>query len=396
MNPEPSSPIDPKTPSDQALADLAPSLPARVLGCLRRRLVQLTGAPGSKRRRNLRVATPLILVLLGVLVLLYPVVATQHNNADQQRLASMYSAHLDALGPDVLTEELNAAEAYNEHLEAAPILDPWLDSQRPDTPRYQEYLGQLDLDEVMGRVTIPSIHADLPVYHGTQPSTLAKGVGHLFGTSLPVGGVSTHSVLTGHTGLGTATIFDNLVDVKQGDAFYVTVAGRTLKYQVVDIRVVLPTETDSLNEVAGRDLVTLITCTPYGVNSHRLLVTGERVPIDPAAAAKDAAKALPAPMQTWQVAIIWVVVGVLLVVVAVLIWAFLEARRRKRERAAGAGPQGDGGGGDGGLDPSSGDPGSPLNGGAVENREEIVRLEALDDASRKIMKPDREFTLIGT
>ncbi|SPT52926.1 Sortase (surface protein transpeptidase) [Actinomyces bovis] len=416
MNPEPSSPIDPSlrpsggqvasvpTPSGSASANsarsakTAPHLPRRILRSFRRGFGRLAGARDSKRRRRLRVAAPLLLVLLGVLVLLYPVIATQHNNADQQRLASMYSARLESMGPDVLTQKISAAEAYNEHLEASPILDPWLDSQRPDTPRYQEYLSQLDLDEVMGRVTIPSIHADLPIYHGTQPSTLAKGIGHLFGTSLPVGGTSTHSVLTGHTGLGTATIFDNLVDVKQGDAFYVAVAGRTLKYQVVNIQVVLPTETNSLNEVAGRDLITLITCTPYGVNSHRLLVTGERVPMDPAAAAQDASKALPAPMQTWQIAIIWVVVGVLLVVAAVLIWAFLAARRRRRKQVAETGPQGDGGGGDGGLDPRPGPPGSPLNGGALENREEIVRLEELGDAGPppNIVKHDREVTAIRT
>lgn len=357
---------------------------------VRKLATKILPGPGSRR---LRAWLPLALVLAGVLVLLYPVLATQHNNADQQRLAAMYSARLDSLGADALGQSLAAAETYNANLEASPILDPWLEAQRPDTPRYQSYLRELSLDEVMGRVTIPSIHVDLPIYHGTQPSVLQKGVGHLFGTSLPVGGTSTHAVLTGHTGLGTSTMFDNLVGVKEGDAFYVVIAGRTLKYQVVDTQVVLPTQTEGLDEVAGRDLVTLITCTPYGVNSHRLLVTGERVPMDPAAAQADAAGAAPAPMQTWQVAILWVVAVVLLVVAAVLVWLGAVTRRR-RLRGETSGPQdGGGSGGDGGQGPAPSHPAAPLAGGCLEPVYPLVHQEPenrLDEpgASEKL---DREL-----
>ena len=170
----------------------------------------------------------------------------------------------------------------------------------------------------------------LPIYHGTDSRTLTEGVGHLFGTSLPIGGPSTHAVLTGHTGLSTATMFDNLNQLKKGDVFYVSSLGQTLKYEVNDITVVKPEETDSLRKVPGRDLVTLITCTPYGVNSHRLLVTGERVPMDPTAAAAEEAKALPAPMQTWMKAIIVAVVIILVVVVGILVRLWWTRRRRSR------------------------------------------------------------------
>ena len=274
---------------------------------------------------------PLVLVLVGVAVLIYPVMATQHNNDEQQRLAEMYTASVDSAGPEAVAAERASAETYNNNLESAPILDPWLESQRPDTPQYQAYLHEMDLDPVMARIVIPSIHVSLPVYHGTDTRTLAEGVGHLFGTSLPIGGPSTHAVLTGHTGLSTATMFDNLNQVKKGDPFYVSSLGQTLKYEVVDITVVKPEETDSLRKVPGRDLVTLITCTPYGVNSHRLLVTGERVPMDPTAAAAEEAKALPAPMQTWMKVIIVAVVIILAVVAGILgrLWW-----RRRRARAA--------------------------------------------------------------
>ena len=276
---------------------------------------------------------PLVLVLVGVAVLLYPVMATQHNNDEQQRLAKMYTATVNSAGPDTIAKERASAETYNNNLESAPILDPWLESQRPDTPQYQAYLHEMDIDPVMARIVIPSIHVSLPVYHGTDSRTLAEGVGHLFGTSLPIGGPSTHAVLTGHTGLSTATMFDNLNQLKKGDVFYVSSLGQTLKYEVNDITVVKPEETDSLRKVPGRDLVTLITCTPYGVNSHRLLVTGERVPMDPTAAAAEEAKALPAPMQTWMKAIIVAVVIILAVVVGILVRLWWTRRHRSRGAA---------------------------------------------------------------
>ena len=270
-------------------------------------------------RERLLTWLPLVLVLVGVAVLLYPVMATQHNNDEQQRLAEMYTSSVEAAGPDTVAKERASAQTYNDNLESAPILDPWLESQRPDTPQYQAYLHEIDIDPVMARIVIPSIHVSLPVFHGTESRTLTEGVGHLFGTSLPIGGPSTHAVLTGHTGLSTATMFDNLTQDKKGDAFYVSSLGQTLKYEVVDIAVVKPEETDSLRKVPGRDLMTLITCTPYGVNSHRLLVTGERVPMDdPTAAAAEEAEALPTPMQTWMKVIVVAVVIILTVVAGIL------------------------------------------------------------------------------
>ncbi|MDO4901006.1 MAG: class C sortase [Actinomyces sp.] len=274
---------------------------------------------------------PFILALAGALVLAYPVLATQHNNARQQEIADQYQARMDSASPDLLGAELAGADKYNRELASSPILDPWLDQQRPDTPQYQAYLAELDLDQVMAQIVIPKIHVDLPIYHGTEADTLAQGVGHLFGTALPVGGTSTHSVLTGHTGLGSATLFDDLTKLQEGDAFYLTAAGRTLKYEVNDIRVVLPTETDSLNKVPGEDLVTLITCTPYGVNTHRLLVTGTRVPMDPVQAAAEQAAATPAPMRGWMLWLIGAVVAILSVLAFAagrVVW-----RRVKRTRA---------------------------------------------------------------
>ena len=179
----------------------------------------------------------------------------------------------------------------------------------------------------MATVKIPSIDVNLPIYHGAETATLDKGIGHLFGTALPVGGESTHTVLTGHTGLGTATMFDQPTSLKEGDVFYIEVPGRHLKYQVTDIRVVLPHETETLNKVEGKDLATLITCTPYGVNTHRLLVTGERVPMDEEAVAAEAAQVKGSVMKPWMIAVLASVVVILLV--AGILW--LRSRKRKDE-----------------------------------------------------------------
>ena len=129
---------------------------------------------------------------------------------------------------------------------------------------------------VMGTINIPSINVMLPIYHGTSDDVLKKGVGHLKGTSLPVGGTSTHAVLTGHTGLSSAKLFTDLVQLEKGDIFVISVCGQKIAYKVFRTDVVLPKDTKSLRIYEGKDYVTLITCTPYGINSHRLLVRGER------------------------------------------------------------------------------------------------------------------------
>ena len=289
-----------------------------------------TQAPDKKKTplkwRLLTIAPP-ILLLAGILVLLYPVFATQYNNQRQERIASEFSAVADQAGPDAVAESLRRADEYNLKASESPILDPWLDAQRPGTAQYQDYLSQLNLNDVMATIKIPSIDVNLPIYHGTDTATLDKGIGHLFGTALPVGGESTHTVLTGHTGLGNATMFDQLTSVKMGDYFYIETAGRHLKYQVTDIRVVLPHETESLNKVEGKDLATLITCTPYGVNTHRLLVTGERVPMDEEAVAAEAAQVKGSVMKPWMIAVLASVAVILLV--AGILW--LRSRKRNDE-----------------------------------------------------------------
>ena len=327
-----------------------------------------TQTPNHKKtplKRRLLTIAPPILLLAGILVLLYPVFATQYNNYRQETIASQFSAVAQDAGPDAVAENLRRADEYNATAAESPILDPWLDAQRPDTAPYQEYLSQLNLNDVMATIKIPAINVNLPIYHGTESATLDKGIGHLFGTALPVGGDSTHTVLTGHTGLGTATMFDQLTSLKEGDVFYIEVPGRHLKYQVTDIRVVLPNETETLNKVEGKDLATLITCTPYGINTHRLLVTGERVPMDEAAAAAEAAQVKGAVLKPWMIAILIAVAIILLV--SAIIWARSRKRREPQsvEGAAGALAPADPGDETGAQSSAAVEPGVSAGAGAV-------------------------------
>lgn len=247
--------------------------PAAEVGALR---------PGASRR--LRKLVPLVLMLAGMLVLLYPVLATQYNNIKQRDFAAQYNNHVQAASPDALAADREWAHAYNRSLNGVPILDPYLSSvsASPQSDAFQEYLDTLGSFDAMARVRVPAVNIDLPVYHGTSDDAIAKGAGHLYGTSLPVGGTDTHAVLTSHTGMSNATLFDHLSAVEEGEVMYIDILGETLAYQVDSIKVILPTEIDDLHIVDGADLLTLFTCTPYAVNTHRLLVTGHRVPFDAA------------------------------------------------------------------------------------------------------------------
>ena len=168
------------------------------------------------------------------------------------------------------------ARAYNENLHPIRYDRDAVDAAAVD------YDGLLDLTGtgIMGYVEIPKIDVSLPIYHGTEETELRKGIGHLVGSSLPIGGVGEHSVLTGHSGVAGKRLFSDLEQLAPGDRFYLHILGETLAYEVTELNTVLPHETDLLTAVPEKDLCTLVTCTPYGVNSHRLLVRGSRIPFE--------------------------------------------------------------------------------------------------------------------
>ena len=271
-----------------------------------------------------RVLMPLLIMLLGLAVLLYPVVSTQGNNWLQQRSVKEYNSELlytEETDPAAMERALESARVYNEEHTDGPILDPWLARISKDNTEYQDYLKELSDYPAMSQVAIPSIKSNMPVYHGTDEEVLQKGIGHLFGSALPIGGEGNRTVLTGHTGLTNATLWDNLIDVKEGDAIYLNTYGHKMKYEVHKIEVVLPNETDSLKAQAGEDLLTLITCTPYGINTHRLLVHAHRVPMDQAE--ESVFKQSNKLMQWWM----WLILAIAAVAIIGIIWWLRKQRQ---------------------------------------------------------------------
>lgn len=277
-----------------------------------------------RRRSRWRLSVAALLIAFGAVaaagLLLYPSIAAWFSQYEQSQRIDGYSSQIRDLGADTLRDQLTAARAYNAAMtsggaqiaanERLPLADA------PD--QGDAYATQLrgDAEGLMARLRIPAIDVDLPIYHGTSDPVLAHGVGHLEGTALPVGGASTHSVLTAHRGLATAELFTHLDRVAEGDTFTVEVFGEVVSYRVIETQVVEPEQTESLVPRLGEDLMTLVTCTPLGVNTHRILVTGERIiptPIDDLA---DAGKRPQIPTFPW-----WAVIsGGVLVVTAGYVW----------------------------------------------------------------------------
>jgi len=220
------------------------------------------------------------LALIGVVLLVYPYVNFRLSERGQTYVVQQYDDSLAKMTARQMEEEWERARAYNASLAASVLYDPFASGQEDMDA---EYLSLLDIagNGVMCHIEIPKIKVDLPVFHGVSLSTLEKGAGHLEGSSLPVGGTGTHAIMTAHTGLNSAKLFTDLVEMKIGDEFYVYTLDQILAYRVDNILVVEPEDVGALSMVDGKDYVTLVTCTPYGVNSHRLLVRGVRVDYSP-------------------------------------------------------------------------------------------------------------------
>lgn len=291
-------------------------------------------APSRARWRLPKVPFVIALIcLVGVLVLLYPSVAAWYSSVSQTSYLKQYSHDVQQIGPVGRLQALQEAHAYNNALTGGALVAANKripEAEGAKLPAQFDYNKLLDADPygLMGRIKIPSINVDLPIYHGTSDAILAKGVGHLEGTSLPVGGPGTHAVLTGHRGLATSTLFTNLNLVKVGDTFQIIVFGDVLTYRVINTKVVDPDQTKELDPVPGKDLVTLVTCTPIGINSQRILVTGERVLPTPPKDLNAAAQMPNVPGFPWWA--LWLALAIL--VLTAYVWVSGRPRRAHKLR----------------------------------------------------------------
>ena len=230
-----------------------------------------------KKKKNYITTIILVLVLLfGLSLLLYPTLSDQWNKRRSSQAIAVYEQAMENTGEDVRERLLQEAEEYNHSIAPYGIRWELDDAQRAI---YNETLNAFD-NGMFGYIEIQKINCRLPIYHGTSESVLQTGIGHLEGSSLPVGGESTHCLLSGHTGLPSARLFTDLTELTVGDRFMLYTLDKVMTYEIDRINIVLPYELDMLRIEPGEDLCTLITCTPYGINSHRLLVRGHRVEND--------------------------------------------------------------------------------------------------------------------
>ena len=223
----------------------------------------------TRCKKVLAGAALVLLLLVGLGLILYPILSNYFVSGEQSAVQAQYTDEISSMENAEIEEELKAAQLYNEAL---------LSVQATDEVKLRAYDELLNFagNGVMATLEIPAIDAELPIYHGVGEDVLQKGVGHMPGTSLPTGGASTHAVISVHSGLPAARLFTDLDKLEAGDLFYIHVLGETLCYEVDQIVVTIPSDTDAVQIVEGKDYVTLLTCTPYGVNTHRLLVRGRR------------------------------------------------------------------------------------------------------------------------
>ena len=224
-------------------------------------------------KRNLSNIILVSIFLIGLSLLLYPTFSDYWNSFHQSRAIASYAEAVAQVDDDTYVKMLEAARAYNEKLAGSE--QSWTLSEE-ELEEYYELLNVAG-SGIMGYIEIPSINVSLPIYHGVDEAVLQIAVGHIEGSSLPVGGLGSHCVLSGHRGLPSAKLFTNLDQLVEGDVFMIRVLDETLTYEVDQIRIVEPTDLSALEREDGKDYCTLVTCTPYGVNSHRLLVRGHRI-----------------------------------------------------------------------------------------------------------------------
>ena len=284
--------------------------------------------PKRKKRLNRIIS---IVSLIGFVVctciLIYPVVSDRWNRYRDKQLISEYIETVAQGDPNEHEEELKKAREYNKFLYSQGRNIVTDAEYEPDA--YYETLLNVTGNGIMCYIEIPKIDVVEPIYHYSTEVSLGEGVGHIHGSSLPTGDLNTHSVLTGHRGLPNQKFFSDLDKVGIGDHFYIHIFNETLAYEVVDINIIVPTDVDSLMIEKGRDLMTLVTCEPYGVNTHRLLVTGERIEFDQSSV-KDGYVTTD-EHQTIIDPAVWVFIGFMIFIITLVVSSVIRNVRRSRK-----------------------------------------------------------------
>lgn len=264
-----------------------------------------------------------LMILVGLSVMFYPVVSDMWNTYRNSLLISSHKKDVNDLSKKQTEQIWNEAVNYNKnHKENFIKEDVFTNLKKHTKSKYDSYLN-ISKNGVMGTIVIPKINVEIPIYHGTGEKELQTGVGHIEGTSLPVGGTSSHCVLSAHRGLPSAKLFTDLDKMKKGDLFFLHILDKTLAYKVEDIFTVKPDETDKLSLIKGKDYVTLLTCTPYGVNTHRLLVRGVRT------AYKQNQEQNVSILKDYRV---WILIGTIVALIIVNVFMVIKNKKKKRSK----------------------------------------------------------------
>ncbi|HEL2407219.1 TPA: class C sortase [Streptococcus suis] len=261
-----------------------------------------------------------LIFVFGLLITVYPLISQFYYRYESDREVESFYEQAQQLPSEEVSKRLENARAYNQTLDPSKMQDPYSEEEKAGIA---EYARMLEVNEKIGFVEIPKINEQIPIYAGTTEDVLQKGAGHLEGSSLPVGGESTHTVISAHRGLPNASLFTNLDRLKIGDQFYIHNIAETLAYEVDQILVVEPSDFDPVMVQSGEDYATLLTCTPYMINSHRLLVRGHRVPYEPKVAAKQK------PIFFLDMLSLSYLIAFLLML---LIFGFLYLRRKRKQQ----------------------------------------------------------------
>ena len=284
------------------------------------------------KRRYFKIVIAGIIFILALLLTLYPIISNLYNQHHQSTIHTAYEEVIQQADTQELERIRELAKAYNEAIIPGTAEEAY--SRTALQEASADYDSQLDPggSGIMGYVEIPKISVNLPIYHGTDSSTLERGTGHLLGSSLPVGGISTHAIITGHSGLATQKMFTDLEQLQPGDVFYLHVLGEVLAYQVFYREPVPPHDTTRLGITQGKDYCTLITCYPTGVNTHRLLVQGARIPYEEAEVIEETVQAQTVPESRWEEQyLLGIGLGVLGMLAAALICGAIMVCRKYRK-----------------------------------------------------------------
>ena len=271
----------------------------------------------EKFKKNWKI---ILLFITGFLIASYPIISNWYYTVENNNQIVDFKEAVDEMSQAEIDERIDLARAYNETLDPSKLADPYTDREKKGV---ENYARMLEAREKIGYLDVPKINQQIPVYAGTSEDVLQKACGHLEGTSLPIGGKSTHSVITAHRGLPQVKLFRDLDKMEVGDVFYYTNVKETLAYQVDQILVIEPWNFDPVLVVEGKDYMTLLTCTPYMINSHRLLVRGHRIPYVPEEKeeADDKAKFNYKDL---------IVPGFVLLLLIIIIFIYIKRRRRRR------------------------------------------------------------------